>query len=123
MSARLAVLGTGANADLLIAVHNHMRAHALLAIGAVQSNLGCINSTFSVHNTAGLAFSAGLKELVNDMNALDNDLTLLGGSCDDFALDAGIITGQDDNGIAFLNMQIIHVRHLLKSLQEPEKGS
>ena len=104
MTAGSAVALAGANADLL-AVHGlGVGTHALLAIGAVQGDLAGVDSALGVHDTASLTLPAGLDVLVNDVRALDEDLALLRGRSDDLALNALVVSAQNDDGIALFEM-------------------
>ena len=81
---------------------------ACLAFRAVKHDLGSVNSAFGLYNAAGFALLSGLYMLGNDVHAFNDDLALVGGNADDLAdslfLAVCVIAGDNDNGIAGLNM-------------------
>ena len=84
------------------------RTSGLLALGANSHNLACADSDGSGNDAALFALSAGLGVLLCDVDAFNDDCAVLGRSRQDLALLALILTGQNYDGIASLNMKCIH---------------
>ena len=85
MAASVAIALTGANADLLVAIHYDVCTNALLALGAVESDLVSADSAFNCHNAACLALLAGFNVFLYEVSALNDNLFLLDGNLEDFA--------------------------------------
>ena len=94
-----------------------------LANGTQTPDLILLN--YGINDAAGLSLTTGFHVLVNHVYALNDDLAFLGGNCNYFALGALAVTGDYDNGIAGLYMNLLfHFRFLLiKELRERVKGT
>ena len=83
-----------------------MDLYALLALGAVESNLASVDSTLGGYYAAGLALSASLYVLVNDICAFNDNLALLGRCCNYLTLNALVVTGKNDYGIVWFDIKL-----------------
>ena len=82
-------------------------ADALTALIAVQSNLAGTDGGLLLHDATLLTLLTGLGVAGRHVDVLDDDLVLGGHGNQDLALGALVLTGQDDNGIVFLNVHTL----------------
>ncbi len=91
-----------ADAQLVLAVLLVTDAGNLTALGANEIDVGGVDGSLLRNDAALLVGSVGLDGLLDDRNALDNDLVLGGKSTQDNALLAAILARENLNLIAFL---------------------
>ncbi len=108
-----------ADTDLLAVHHFDVCTDALLTFGAVKSYLIGIDSTLDLEDTSLFALLAGLHMLVNEVSALDDNLSFLRGYLEDLTYSSLKVTlrttGDDDYCIALLNVKCIHFSTSLKN--------
>ena len=93
-----------ADAQLVLAVLLVANTGALAALGADEIDVGGIDSGLLADNATLLVSSAGLDSLLDDGDALDNDLALRRHGTQDNALLAAVLTGEHLDLVALLDV-------------------
>ena len=95
-----------ADAQLVLAILLVTDAGNLTALGANEIDVGGVDGSLLRNDAALLVGSVGLNGLLDDRNAFDNDLVLGGESTQDNALLAAILTRENLDLIALLDLHI-----------------
>ena len=78
-----------------------------ILVAAKQGDLTYTDGGLLLHDATGLALTAGLGVAGSHIDLLYENLVLAGHGGQDLALDALVLTGQDDNGIVLLNVHTL----------------
>ena len=93
-----------ADAELVLAVLLVADASGLAALGAHEVNVGGVDGGLLRNDATLLVGSVGLNSLLDDGDALDNDLALSGLGAQDNTLLAAVLTGEHLDLIALLDV-------------------
>lgn len=107
-----------ADAQLVLAVLLVTDAGNLTALGANEIDVGGVDRSLLRNDAALLVGSVGLDGLLDDRNALDNDLVLGGESTQDNALLAAILTRENLDLIALLAYTYISPNYRVSGASE-----
>src|SRR6185369_9361448 len=91
----------------------------LVHVRAQQHHVGHVNGLFDLRDSARIV-AARLHVLLDDGDALDDELAVLGDHLDDLAGLAAILAGDDDDGVAFSNVGFCHGFPFLLGLSPSE---
>jgi hypothetical protein len=112
-----------ANSYLNAVVDNNLGANALIAVLAIELNLGCVDSALGLKDLRCLALTASLGVLGNDVSTLNDYLALFGRGSENGTANTLRVTGDNNDFVVFFNMKLIHFNYLLQIKALRERGT